>query len=114
MLRYLPGPREDWLAEAADAAGTGALAGSTWTVGDAVDRVGARLVGAPLPRRGGELPSEGAVRGAIQLPPSGQPVLFLADHPPTGGYPVVGVLADESADLAAQLRPGDAVRLEPY
>ena len=114
VLRYLPGPREDWLAEAADAAGTGALAGSTWTVGDAVDRVGARLVGAPLPRRGGELPSEGAVRGAIQLPPSGQPVLFLADHPPTGGYPVVGVLADESADLAAQLRPGDAVRLEPY
>ena len=105
ILRYLPGPRADW-AEG--------LAGSAWAVGAAVDRVGARLVGPPLSRRGGELPSEGVVRGAIQLPPSGQPVLFLADHPPTGGYPVVGVLADESADLAAQLRPGDAVRLEPY
>ena len=118
VLRYLPGPREDWLAEAGGAgeqrsvaAGAGALAGSTWTVGDAVDRVGAHLVGTPLPRRGGELPSEGVVRGAIQLPPSGEPVLFLADRPPTGGYPVVAVLTDESADLAAQLRPGDRVRL---
>lgn len=104
VLRYLPGPRGDWVE---------GLAGSAWTVGDAVDRVGARLVGSPLARRGGELPSEGAVRGAIQLPPSGQPVLFLADHPPTGGYPVVGVLTDDSADRAAQLRPGDRLRLDP-
>jgi KipI family sensor histidine kinase inhibitor len=104
ILRYLPGPRADW-AEG--------LAGSAWAVGAAVDRVGARLVGPPLSRRGGELPSEGVVRGAIQLPPSGQPVLFLADHPPTGGYPVVGILSADSADAAAQLRPGDPVRLEP-
>lgn len=103
-LRYLPGPRADW-AEG--------LAGSVWAVGDAVDRVGARLAGTPLARRGGELPSEGIVRGAIQLPPSGLPVVFLADHPPTGGYPVVGVLTDDSADRAAQLRPGDRVCLHP-
>ena len=51
------------------------------------------------------------VRGAIQLPPGGEPVLFLADHPVTGGYPVVGVLTASAADRAAQLRPGDAVRL---
>ncbi|MFT3887445.1 MAG: carboxyltransferase domain-containing protein [Arachnia sp.] len=103
-LRYLPGPRADWVE---------GLAASEWTVGDAVDRVGVRLTGRPLARRGGELPSEGVVRGAIQVPPSGEPVLFLADHPPTGGYPVVGVLTDASADAAAQLRPGDRVRLDP-
>jgi allophanate hydrolase subunit 2 len=51
------------------------------------------------------------VRGAVQLPPNGEPVLFLADHPVTGGYPVVAVLTASAADRAAQLRPGDAVRL---
>ncbi len=62
-------------------------------------------------RRAGELPSEGMVLGAVQLPPSGQPVVFLADHPPTGGYPVVAVVEDADLDLCAQLRPGDPVVL---
>ena len=61
--------------------------------------------------RDAELPSEGMVRGAVQLPPDGEPVVFLADHPVTGGYPVIGVLTASACDLAAQLRPGDAVRL---
>jgi allophanate hydrolase subunit 2 len=47
----------------------------------------------------------------VQVPPGGEPVLFLADHPVTGGYPVVGVLTASGCDRAAQLRPGDAVRL---
>lgn len=102
-LRFTPGPRADWVAP---------LDSTAWTVGSAVDRVGARLEGEPLVRlRDGELPSEPVVRGAIQVPPSGEPVIFLADHPLTGGYPVAGVLTAESADRAAQLRPGDAVVL---
>ncbi len=86
--------------------GTGA-----WTVGADSDRVGLRLHGDPLARRRTEeLPSEGMVLGAVQVPPDGQPVVFLADHPPTGGYPVVAVV--EEADLwrCAQLRPGERVR----
>ena len=51
------------------------------------------------------------VRGAVQVPPSGLPVVFGADHPVTGGYPVVALLTDAAADLAAQLRPGQRVRL---
>jgi allophanate hydrolase subunit 2 len=66
----------------------------------------------PLPRTG-ELPSEGVVRGAVQLPPDGRPVIFGPDHPTTGGYPVVGVLTDDSFDLLAQLRPGQRVRFRP-
>jgi allophanate hydrolase subunit 2 len=58
-----------------------------------------------------QLPSEGVYRGGIQVPPSGEPVLFLADHPVTGGYPVVAVLTERSTDLAAQLLPGQGVRL---
>jgi allophanate hydrolase subunit 2 len=57
------------------------------------------------------LPSEGLLRGAIQVPPNGQPVLFLADHPVTGGYPVIAVVDDAGVDLAAQARPGDVVRI---
>ena len=79
------------------------------------DRIGARLVGETLVRHpdheGEELLSEGVVRGSIQVPPGGEPVLFLADHPVTGGYPVAAVVVDEDVDLAAQLRPGDRLRL---
>jgi allophanate hydrolase subunit 2 len=72
--------------------------------------VGIRLTGPTLRRRtDGELPSQGLVRGAVQLPPSGELVVFLADHPVTGGYPVIGVLTQQAADRAAQLRPGDVV-----
>ena len=60
-----------------------------------------------------ELPSEGVALGAIQVPPSGQPVLFLADHPMTGGYPVIAVVLDADIDLAAQLRPGPAAPVRP-
>ena len=59
--------------------------------------------------RDGELPSEGMVAGAVQVPPDGQPVVFLADHPATGGYPVIAVV-DGRASLAAQVRPGDRIR----
>jgi allophanate hydrolase subunit 2 len=50
------------------------------------------------------------VPGALQVPPDGQPVLFLADHPVTGGYPVIAVVAEDSLGLAAQVRPGRAIR----
>ena len=59
------------------------------------NRVGARLAGAGLTRAvAGELPSEGMVLGAVQVPADGQPLVFLADHPTTGGYPVIGVVDD--------------------
>ena len=75
------------------------------------NRVGVRLEGGPLARRvTDELPSEALVRGAVQVPASGEPLIFLADHPVTGGYPVIAVLTDRAADHAAQLRPGDRVR----
>ena len=69
-----------------------------------------RLEGQPLHRsRQGELTSEGMVRGAVQVPPSGLPVLFLADHPVTGGYPVIAYVDDVAVDRCAQLRPGQEV-----
>jgi allophanate hydrolase subunit 2 len=107
-LFLLPGPRRDWLADPA------ALAGA-WVVSPDSNRVGVRLSGRSLGRArehaGAELPAEPLVRGAVQLPPSGLPVLFGPDHPTTGGYPVVAVLTEESCDRLAQCRPGDPVVL---
>ena len=102
-VRVLPGPRRDWFADPAWAA----LTGQPYTVTSESNRIGLRLDGATLDRgRTDELPSEGMVRGALQVPPSGLPVLFLADHPVTGGYPVVAYVADDDVDRCAQLRPG--------
>jgi biotin-dependent carboxylase-like uncharacterized protein len=110
-LRAMPGPRADWL----DPRSTAALWSSTWTVTPDADRVGLRLAGPPLDPAaafaGRELPSEGLVPGALQVPPGGRPVLFGVDHPVTGGYPVVAVVLSADVDLAGQLRPGQPVRL---
>ncbi|MDP3969687.1 MAG: 5-oxoprolinase/urea amidolyase family protein [Nocardioides sp.] len=112
-LRVVAGPRADWVHD------VHALVGTAWTVGEQSNRVGVRLRsagGSPPPGLarvdpGRELPSEGLWRGAVQVPPSGEPVVFLADHPVTGGYPVVGVVVDADVDRVAQLRPGDPLRL---
>jgi biotin-dependent carboxylase-like uncharacterized protein len=106
VLHVLPGPRRDWLQPAA----WDALVTRDWAVTADIDRVGLRLAGPRLERaRKDELPSEGLVPGALQVPPDGAPVLFLADHPVTGGYPVLAVVTSADLPAAAQLRPGDTV-----
>ncbi|MFC5381171.1 5-oxoprolinase/urea amidolyase family protein [Aquipuribacter nitratireducens] len=118
LLHVHRGPRLDRLDDAA----WDALTGTAWTVAADSDRVGVRLDGAALRAREGvgELASEGLLRGAVQVPPSGRPVVFLADHPVTGGYPVVAYVDDAEpgpwragtdVDRLAQVRPGQVVRL---
>jgi biotin-dependent carboxylase-like uncharacterized protein len=106
-VHVLPGPRLDWFTPQTWTT----LTGRPYTVTNDSNRIGLRLDGAPLERAAqGELPSEGMVRGALQIPPSGRPVLFLADHPVTGGYPVVGYVRDAEVDRCAQLVPGQRIR----
>lgn len=106
-LKVILGPRSDWFTPGAVAT----LLSAEWTVGPDSDRVGARLRGSASLERSqlGELPSEGIVTGALQIPPDGQPILFLADHPVTGGYPVIACVVREQLDLAAQLPSGARV-----
>lgn len=104
-----PGPRDDWFVRPGD------LFVGWWRACAQLDRIGVRLqrVGdAPALRRSdaAELPTEGMALGAIQVPPAGQPVVLLADHPITGGYPVIGCVVDADVDRVAQLRPGQLVR----
>jgi biotin-dependent carboxylase-like uncharacterized protein len=103
----VPGPRDDWFTD------PDALVHTNWIATDRSDRVGMRLAGRPLQYRwpDRQLPSEGATRGAIQVPPNGLPVILGPDHPVTGGYPVIGVVSDADIDKVAQIRPGQHVRL---
>lgn len=106
VLRVVRGPHDDWVTDADE------LVRATWRVAGDSDRVGLRLEGASLRPAAdrGQLPSQGALRGAIQVPPRGAPVVFGPDHPVTGGYPVVGVVIDADTDRLAQLRPGEELR----
>jgi len=107
VLRIAPGPRQDWFTAPA----WSTLLSSAYTTSPDSNRIGVRLSGPALERRTpGELPSEPIVPGAVQVPASGQPLVFLADHPVTGGYPVIGVVRRADLGMAAQLRPGQLVR----
>ena len=101
-LRVWLGPRDDWFTPEARRT----LLSAEYRVSPQTDRVGVRLTGPVLDRAvDGELPSEGLVLGAIQVPADGQPLIFLADHPTTGGYPVIAVVDPSTLDLLAQARP---------
>ncbi len=107
VLRVVPGPRDDAFVEGA----LDTLASSSYIVSSRSDRTGVRLEGAVLQRvSDGELPSEGVVPGAVQVPPDGQPILFLGNCPTTGGYPVIGVVLPADLAHAAQARPGTRLR----
>jgi KipI family sensor histidine kinase inhibitor len=108
LLHVRIGPDDEWF----DAEAVDRLTASTYTLSPDSNRIGARLAGRSIAwRDDDEMDSAGLVAGAVQVPPDGQPVVLLADHPTTGGYPVIGVV--DPADLAAlaQARPGTTVRL---
>jgi KipI family sensor histidine kinase inhibitor len=111
VLPVILGPRSDLFSPAA----VDRFLASTWTVGTASNRVGLRLAGGDGPVTADdatELPSEGMAPGSVQVPPSGEPILFLRDHPVTGGYPVIAVVPASALDRAGQLAPGDQLRFE--
>ena len=102
------GPRADWF----DQLSWHRLVTEEWVVSPDSSRTALRLQGPALSRiEPRELPSEAVFPGAIQVPPDGQPIVFLADHPVTGGYPVIGVVRDSSLDRLGQVLPGQRVRL---
>lgn len=104
VLRVVRGPRAERVGD------PDRLVRTRWQASERTNRVGMRLAGGSLdPVGDAELPSEGVWRGAVQVPPSGEPVVFLADHPVTGGYPVVAVVVDADVDRAAQVPPGRPV-----
>jgi len=91
------------------------LLSNEWTVDERSDRMGTRLRSAGeshLQGRRHEQTSFGVVRGAVQLPPDGNPIILNADHQTTGGYPLLGAIAEVTWPHIASLVPGDRVRFE--
>ncbi|MET9296302.1 biotin-dependent carboxyltransferase family protein [Streptomyces sp. NPDC003077] len=110
VLPVVLGPRDDWFTPT----GLRTLATGRFRVSPASNRIGLRTEGPSLERlKDGELPSEGMPLGALQVPPDGRPVLFLNDHPTTGGYPVIGVVPPRFLPATAQAVPGTPVRFVP-
>ncbi|MCW2254224.1 KipI family sensor histidine kinase inhibitor [Providencia alcalifaciens] len=111
VLDVVLGPRTDWFTAQA----LHSLTSQLWQVTAASNRIGLRLQGeTPLEReKHQELPSEGTCVGAIQIPANGQPVLFLNDHPLTGGYPVIGAVCEYHLDLAGQIPVNAKIQFNP-
>lgn len=108
-LRVIPGPRAEWFT----ADSVNRFFNEPWTATHQVSRTAVRLNGVPLERsRLDELQSEGVVRGSIQVPSDGQPLIFGADYPVTGGYPVIGVVVNDDLAKAAQIGPSTVVRFQ--
>ena len=107
----VPGPRTDWLTDDSVAR----FFSQEWRVTPESSRVGMRLSGdlALARRDDAELQSEGTLCGSIQVPHSGHPVLFLTDHPVTGGYPVIAVVAAHHLDMLGQIPIGARIRFNP-
>lgn len=105
-LRLTLGPRTESLG----AADRRTLTRSVGVVSSDSDRIGVRLNGFQITLAGGGRPSEAIPLGAVQAPPSGELIVFLADHPTTGGYPVIGVVDVADLDRLAQCVPGTPVR----
>ncbi len=107
VLRAVPGPDRfspDDLRRLCD---------QSFAVSSHSDRIGTRLVPDSRPLSGtGPVPSKGMVRGALQVPGDGCPIVLQADHATVGGYPVVACVIDADLSLLARCRPGDRVRVE--
>jgi biotin-dependent carboxylase-like uncharacterized protein len=108
-VRFRWGPRHQLF----DAADRELFVTNRWLTSTESNRVGVRLLGTPLRIGKVALASEGMVRGSIQVPPSGEPIVLLADYPVTGGYPVIGVVTERDLGLVAQSPPGTEINFQP-
>lgn len=105
-VRAMAGPHEDRFETDASAR----FFGEAFVVQPASDRQGVRLGGVPIGPRAGELLSCGVVAGAVQVPRGGAPIVLLADHGTTGGYPVIATVIAADIGKVAQRMPGESLR----
>ena len=107
-VRIWDGPQHDWFV-----GGTQTLHGRPWLVTNELSRVGVRLEAGEFDRSTraqSQMPSMGLTTGAVQITPSGEPIVMLANHPTTGGYPVIAVVEPDDLPDLVQCLPGSSVR----
>ncbi len=110
VLRVTPGPQARWFSTAA----LETFHAQAYRVTESSNRMGLRLEGSSaLTGARRELVTEGVCPGAVQVPPGGQPIVLLVEHPTTGGYPKIASVVSPDFHALGQLRPRDVVRFEP-
>ena len=103
VVRVIPGPQYERFSLESKSA----FWNQSFSVTNRSDRMGYRLAGIKLSQQSGfEMVSQGMVLGEIQVPPDGQPIVMMPDHPTTGGYPSIGVISRVDLPLLAQAQPG--------
>ena len=109
VVRVTDGPQSDWFANSSSKI----FCESTFRVAEQSNRMGIRLEGPPIPLDPSrEMITEGVSLGAIQIPPSGQPIILFVEQQTTGGYPKIANVISADLHSIGQLRPRDAVRFE--
>jgi KipI family sensor histidine kinase inhibitor len=107
-LRVMRGPHDAFF----DTAAFDALQRTRFTISPQSNRMGYRLSGPQIGRPPGDMISDAAFIGGVQVPPSGEPILLMADRQTTGGYPLIATVITADLPIAGQLVPGDSVEFE--
>ena len=103
-LRVMLGPQDERFSEAALAS----LRTARYEITPQSNRMGYRLAGPRLDHRAGaDVLSDGTPIGSVQVPPSGEPILLMADCQTSGGYPKIATVITADLALAGQLAPAD-------
>ena len=105
VLRAVPGPQDELFSEEAGKL----FCRSIYQIGSDSNRMGCRLAGAPVPVPPGDMISDPIVEGSIQISSGGLPIVMMADHQTTGGYPKIGTVIHSDLPVLAQMRPGERV-----
>jgi len=106
-LRIVMGPQDDYFTSE----GLATFVESEYEVTRSSDRMGYRLCGPAVTHRDkADIVSDGVVTGSVQIPGEGQPIVMMADHQTTGGYPKIATVIRADLPLLAQCLPGDRVR----
>ena len=109
VIRVIAGPQDDYFS----AAGIETFFGTGYTVSQAVNRMGMRLEGAAVAHeKGFNIASDGIVRGAIQVPGNGLPIILMADCQTTGGYPKIATVISTDMPKLGRMMPGADIRFE--
>jgi biotin-dependent carboxylase-like uncharacterized protein len=106
-LRVVMGPQDD----AFTPQGIHDFLHTDFRISNESDRMGYRLQGARIAHKtDGNILSDGIAMGSVQVPGDGSPILMMADRQSIGGYAKIAVVASVDLPVAAQCRPGDAIR----
>ncbi len=108
-IRVIKGPNFDYFSEE----GKNIFFEKEFSVSKLSDRMGMRLEGPKIENIvNTNIKSEGLLKGVIQIPADGNPIIMLSDHGTIGGYPKIGVVASVDYDRLVQISPGSKIKFK--